>query len=89
MGESNVKPRRPLGFQQRLGMVDIQNRPACVSSTQYVINLSGFNNDMGSKRILNVATPTMGTDAATKANVDFLKADIAKLKTDYVTLLGR
>ncbi len=38
-----------------------------IGSTQASINLSGFDNDMGSKRILNVATPTASTDAATKA----------------------
>ena len=37
---------------------------------------------MGSKRILNVATPTASTDAATKAYVDTLRAD-------YEALLAR
>ncbi len=44
---------------------------------------------MGSKRILNVATPIASMDAATKAYVDLLKADVKKLKTDYTTLLVR
>jgi hypothetical protein len=42
---------------------------------------------MGSKQILNVATPTASTDAATKAYVDTLKTDVEKLKTDYATLV--
>ncbi len=43
---------------------------------------------MGSKRIMNVATPTMSTDAATKEYVDLIKADIAKLQTDYLALIA-
>ncbi len=58
-----------------------------IGSTQASIKLSGFDNDMGSKRIFNVATPPASTDAATKAYVDLLKADVEKLKTDYANLV--
>jgi hypothetical protein len=50
-----------------------------IGSTQVSIKLSGFDNDMGSKRIRNVATPTASTDAATKAYVDTLRADYTAL----------
>jgi hypothetical protein len=50
-----------------------------IGSTQVSIKLSGFDNDMGSKRILNVATPTASTDAATKAYVDNLQTTITSL----------
>ena len=50
-----------------------------IGSTQASIKLSGFDNDMGSKRILNVATPTASTDAATKAYVDNLQTTITSL----------
>ena len=50
-----------------------------IGSTQASIKLSGFDNDMGSKRILNVATPTASTDAATKAYVDNLQTIITSM----------
>ncbi len=37
---------------------------------------------------MNVATPTMSTDAATKQFVDLLKADVETLHTDYETLIA-
>jgi len=50
-----------------------------IGSTQVSIKLSGFDNEMGSKRILNVAKPTARTDAATKACVDNRVSTIASL----------
>jgi hypothetical protein len=55
------------------------------------IPLSGFgaaaaNVDMGSQKLINVATPTLGTDATTKAYVD--AADATKLSTTTLTTAG-
>ena len=58
-----------------------------IGTTQASVKLGGFENDMTNKRIINVATPTASTDAATKAYVDTLKADVEKLKTDYAALI--
>ncbi len=62
-----------------MAWADLQSRPAWVSLTQSTINLSGFGNDMGAKKIINLAMPTAGIDAATKEYVDGLVTDIAAL----------
>jgi hypothetical protein len=55
------------------------------------IPLSGFgaaatNVDMGSQKLINLASPTLGTDATTKAYVD--AADATKLSTTTLTTAG-
>ncbi len=50
-----------------------------IGTTQASVKLGGFENDMTNKRIINVATPTASTDAATKAYADSLVVNLANL----------
>jgi hypothetical protein len=50
-----------------------------IGSTQASIKLRGFENNMSNKRIINVAAPTVSSDAATKAYVDNLQTTISLL----------